>query len=699
MIYLRYLLLFIFFNCFICSSIISQFVSPDNSALIFSERGERNKRTRKQGNKGFTNRNKRSQPKVVRFDHVRNIRIRIINNNNNNILLSWEPVIGVDDEYVLVRYKIPIASEKILKSSKVLAIKTFKTSVHLDKSIVKGVHYYAVVRRNKIDADKGIELVPDMNFTTVPVIVSDEGIRIGYNSVRSKRLPIKTFDTPATDLIKAKLVALDGHQEEPYVKVSWLWSGVDAQSLFIYRSNELISSIDMIKRAIRIREVSPGVDFFDDYEIHRDRKYYYAITGKDLQNIERIILEPNISFTTKPVKLSSKDSIPLTRFISASKVSENLVLIEWKDIIPSLQRPDLFYSLYRSTKPILSIGGLAIARKIATFTFNQLIFQDYINKSGEYFYALVTESTQGQQNKTFLGNINTTLVGVNITANKKDLSPEVSDTSSSGILKGTNRLNKNLSIHNVQNTSEQRIFASFSATQSDLGVYLSWDYFIKRRFLEKNFSHILLYRFGNKPEGQSDFENGVFITKLNLSQKSYTDKVEGHGKRFYSIFLYDNTSEEISPHEFISEYNMIGPILLGYASDTSGIEKEPSLEKGRHLALPQIKSKEDHNLQNGRLSNVKVKKKDLPKVLKKLLQETFFKKDYTKALKDISFFVEDNSNLSEKLYSKALFYTGLSFFYLKNYDRATKYLQNNIVKKYYTERSKFWLEQIKVSSL
>ncbi|MGQ2844436.1 hypothetical protein ACT54I_09960, partial [Leptospira interrogans] len=74
--------------------------------------------------------------------------------------------------------------------------------------------------------------------------------------------------------------------------------------------------------------------------------------------------------------------------------------------------------------------------------------------------------------------------------------------------------------------------------------------------------------------------------------------------------------------------------------------------------------------------------------LDKILRETYWKKEYSRTIRDLKPYAKNGNSVYMK--GKAKFFTGLSYYKKGNYKEALKYFINKDSKFYNTERSEFW---------
>lgn len=527
-------LVFIFLFLFLFMQTEAQFID-NRKKRVYSEyeRGQEEKEKLEKENTFAEGLEKQTYIKNLRLETIRE-------KSNTHVKLTWLPFDSLE-EIMVLRSLVAITNEKQFYSSKVLAVLPAKTDSYIDKNVLSGSYYYAVVSRPILEKSK-IELYANENYTLTPVV-------------------IKNFP----EQVK-KIKAIKNKANE--ITVSW--QPLDEKVFYaIYRSRSPLSSADMLTNNNMIALLSYNQNNFVDKASFEEGDYYYAVATRNNRGEEDKNLIANESYTTNLItsiqKIEEPPQEPPARVqekatpaerksknIFTAHVKKEQVKLSWKvqnflwgsdiDLEPKEK-----IAIYRFYKKPQDFEDLVVGNLVATPYYHEGEAVDKPAQSGHYYYAIFFQSPQGLQPQSFDFGYN--LIGPTVysaEASSQDIKPlptlnnmllEKSVVPQSSKTKET--LQKPAPSNITQNKPPQELLDkvtiivknsyfknSYEEAILKLEPYLDHENLLVQA-LSKYYSGLSLYRLGKFSQATSFFKD-------NLVQKAYKEK---------AIFWYKRSKE------------------------------------------------------------------------------------------------------------------------------------------------------------
>jgi hypothetical protein len=228
-------------------------------------------------------------------------------------------------------------------------------------------------------------------------------------------------------------------------------------------------------------------------------------------------------------------------------------------------------------------------------------------------------------------------------------------------------------------------FADFAAYPRAKSVILSW-HLVQGRTIEKR---IQLYRFTEEPRVIHDISKGTLIAKMTGEINIYEDVPPSRGTYYYAIFL--ETGRGLEPGSFNASRNLVGPAFY-----QTGADLPPKQDKNTDLQVgqnnrPQFESNEvDSSEASDEEEGPRAGREPSERGINNVIRRTFLAGDFAGAVRDLKPFFR---NSAPKVRAKAMFYTGMSRFRLGQYERAMRYFEHPLTRKYYRRNAEFWINR------
>ncbi len=575
---------------------------------------------------------------VIRVDStpsaVTGLKAELVNPSVGEILINWH-ISQKPARLSVIRSDIPISTMQTLLESKTIAILDGGATVYRDIPEGAGNYYYAVVSRKAVE-DQSVILTPGENYTLRPVTIlsSDKKKFTSLSIVKS---------------IRARF--LDKHT----IRVQWEYEPNPYVYFIVYRYTQPIDSSSVLEQAVRLGIVRGGKNYFDDTKPPVGQNLFYAVTTTDASEKENRHLAAGDSFTINGIIMQIGE-IPTVRKIQAFRVQDQIQLSWESDVVSG----DYEYIIYRSRRIMDNDEALKNATILAYVNSTKNNYIDSKVASGDYYYAIVTQNSRGELSKAFIPGGN---VMINPAGNKQvqetpqdipDKTPEVSPGKGASIF-------TELTAQAVNNT----VVLTWSRGQAPLPV-------------EEGM--VKIYRFRQKPGEMRDVILGTPVGYLKPGSVTLEDKPPVSGLYYYAIFY--ETGKGLVPPAFTEYENLIGPVDFrggrkGKKGQSAGIDpnEEPYLpDTESAMELP------DYMVPD---SEVRRSEAELNLVLK----NTYLKKDYEAALRELAPFRHDKA---KPIRAKAIFYSGMANYYIGDYRPALDQFLNPVVREVYGERADFW---------
>ncbi|MBE7438446.1 MAG: hypothetical protein HS115_08345 [Spirochaetales bacterium] len=306
--------------------------------------------------------------------------IRVEKQGGHSARISWTASPRNQSPIYIGRYSKPIDTRELLFEAENLTTPPLSASQleFLDTNIPDGAYYYAVVTADEINSSAGpnrnrLSLRPNVNYTTVPLVIRREEVMAGAHADR--------------------VTGLSAVNTDRTVKLNWI-APRSGGSFYIYRGKDAFQTPDSFSRAIRIGATAPDTPFFTDTTPLTDEKVYYAVTtirsGREDRSV--FLNESYIEHVFKPTFLSAELSRKLPEGLSAFVQSRNHVKLLWVDPIEDFTE----LRIYRQERPITSTAELGRSRLIASVRKNVRTHLDRNLAPGRYFYAVLPVGPSGE---------------------------------------------------------------------------------------------------------------------------------------------------------------------------------------------------------------------------------------------------------------------------------------------------------------
>ncbi|HOF32889.1 MAG TPA: hypothetical protein PK624_03060 [Spirochaetota bacterium] len=659
-------------------------------------------------------------------DTALNITVTPVPGSPNSARISWDLSRGSSDTFIVGRSSSVINNTSdALNALSVRIISSSDKNFIIDKNLDPGQYYYVVLSK-KLSAAKKIELFPNENYTTNPLIVDD-----GKNP--------RMGTLPKISKINASIV------EGKNVLLTWIPLNFGGVKYTVYRSNEPLNTPEKFRSAEKIAELNDRDRFIDRNTV--TGTYFYAVTTDDYSGNEDFSLLPDESFTVRGIKVFNNDDSGVVSSIKAVLDEKGYVKISWLNI----SNFDGSYEIYRSIKPVVSEDKLNSAELIASLPSYETAFSDKRSGAGTFYYAVLSRNKSGSLNRDLYAEYNYTVEPVSVPLAENPvqvllLKSEAKGTDVNIIWKysGTDykdhllfrsdapikskgdllkaslvdafdlRRNyykdinlptgsyyyalvsenyysdKNLVLENgvnvtsipveIKNDSADLNYSvhSLSAVRNDRAseIRLTWNI-----SGSEGLSNYSIFRLSSFPKTKEDLSSAVLIATVDIKSEFYSDKPESQGRYYYAIVPEDYLKNESV--RFQKGVN-VTPVPVMFM-------KSSSSQRDEEIVIEEIEKKKEPG-------NVKIpvekKKDDIPREeieyssdsVDLVLKNYFYKKRYNEAIKHLSALSSSKNPES----AKALFYIGRCYVEKKEYYKALKYFINKSVKASMPKQAAFW---------
>lgn len=229
-------------------------------------------------------------------------------------------------------------------------------------------------------------------------------------------------------------------------------------------------------------------------------------------------------------------------------------------------------------------------------------------------------------------------------------------------------------------------FADFAAYSREKNIILTW-HLAHGRSIERR---IQIYRFAEEPRVIHDISRGTLIAKLSGEINLYEDLPPGKGTYYYAIFV--ESGKGLEPASFNISRNMVGPVAFHTAEriqPSASPAEQPIKPQG--FSRPQFESEEtDAEEQPAAAAEEPNDEEKQTRGINAVIRRTFLRGEYRQAVRSLKPFMR---NSSPRVRAKAMFYTGMARYRLGQYDRALKYFEHPLTKKYYRRNAEFWINR------
>lgn len=601
--------------------VYSQFIEDDENIEINIEK-KKSKENTNSGAKGL--------PDFMAFG----IKAERAKDVKNAVVISFNADPSYLKEFVVGRSNEMIDSkDRVLSAMSVKEVFGRDKNVVVDMDLKPGRYYYVVMAKEKI-LSRNIELFKDVNYTVIPVSIESD--------------PRDRFIDNITMLQGEK--AGEG-------KIALKWKKLDVTGILytIYRSRGVIDTADKLAASEKAGVVVDKDSFLDTEAVFKGA-YFYAVTVKEINGKENIILKQGQNYTINAILI--EDNVKAVISNLAVKTDHLSVVLEWMSAIPKTGLTVSEYVIYRSSQEIINAAVLSSSLPVGSVKADRNTYRDTNLKPGKYFYAVLVKLSDGMIDQALKRGQNFSFVPVEI--------------------------------------KEPLAISDIKAVWNGGKVILSWNF--SGYSGDKNFR---LFRSPNLISTLTELDRKWIYKKIDISEKRFIDEKPFPGEYYYGlipdekytdpamIFLagVNITSQAVSapiipvPDDKSGES---GRIDTGDKKDSKTIEKDIDgfeiIEGGKNRA-PEDKKKTDDEITVPAETLTAV---DL--VVKKYYLNGYYKTSI-KQLQDITLKAD---NLAET--AKAKLFIARSYIELKDYSKALDYLIQDDVKKYFAKESEFWKE-------
>lgn len=305
---------------------------------------------------------------------ARNIKAQRIPEIAGAVKITWEADPAFDDEFIVGRsLEVPHFAERALNAKSIKVVPAGSEMSAIDSNLPPGNYYYVVLAKQKVQ-ERDVELLPNVNYTTVPVVIEKEQL-----SVPKIKLPEQVT------LIHAMVINRN--------QVLITWKGTQQAGIVynIYRGNEALNSPSKVRNADLIAKLPSNKTSYLDTSITKTGNYYYAVTTKDIEGNEDLQLIPDQSYTVNGVFVAMESQY-LVGGISAKTYAQKFVKIVWNEKVPNQKGK---YLIYRDSKPISNSEKLAMSELIGSTTIGRNEFIDESPLEGDNYYAVLGKLEDG----------------------------------------------------------------------------------------------------------------------------------------------------------------------------------------------------------------------------------------------------------------------------------------------------------------
>ena len=504
------------------------------------------------------------------------------------------------------------------------------------------------------------------------------------------------------------------------VKLTWKMNPDYQGEFIIGRSEKEILSVEDSLQANLAGVFNPGqAGIFIDTEMQPGKKYYYIVLAKDFLFKRDISIIKNVNYTPEGISLyTGPESV---QSIRADISDENTILLQWSKV----KGDGIKYNIYRSKNPISSKAELEVSDKIATVEKTDNYIDKNILDYGSYFYAITITDKNGIEYFTPIMDKNYTSNGIYLKG--KSLSTPlnvgayIADKNSIIIkwIKAESRTGKDIMGYEIYR-SDEIINSLFKLKFSRLLQIADNKTFI---YTDKNLpgGKYFYAVFPRYTDGTVDinFDNDSNYTKnpllitqpfelTGIKYESLNNKIvilwnySGNtGDETVSLFKslkIPLNSDSVRDDEIFGTENIkSGKYILAnppagcfyYGIMLKNDKKITKFSKGRNITADPV------NFYSG----TKVIQKEKNPVtdsdnninsLDYILSSTYYKGEYSLALKELKKFIKSTDDNHER--TKAKLFIAKTYIEQNDFEKGIRILDSDDVKKLFPEETKFWFE-------
>ncbi len=297
------------------------------------------------------------------------IKAERIPNVKGAVRITWETDAAAVEDFIVGRAKeVPNTGEKALAALSIKVLPSGRVNSVIDSNLPPGQYYYVVLSKDRV-MSREVDIYPDVNYTTTPVIIEKD---IEYT-------PVSNYPDQVT-LIHGQVI--NGNQ------VLLTWKAAESSGIVytVYRGETPLNTPEKISRAGKIAVISDGRESYVDKTITVTGTYYYAVTTRDITGNEDLQLIPDQSYLTTGLYVALRSQAVVSN-ISAAAIDAGAVELKWKGI----EGKSHSYVIYRYSRPISNIQLLALAGVVGTVASSTVRYIDRDPGPGSYYYAVLVK--------------------------------------------------------------------------------------------------------------------------------------------------------------------------------------------------------------------------------------------------------------------------------------------------------------------
>lgn len=575
------------------------------------------------------------------FPKIRNITVVPEPTQPFTAKISWDLYPDSTTPIYVVRYSKPISTKELLLEAYNLTSPPLKagSTVLLNRDLPEGVYYYAAVTAFELSTDGRVDMRAGQNYTVSPFIVYRDGqsqpnLQTDHNPTNSERNP----NLQPEDFYIRSINAINYTNG---VVLNWPALNLRGIEYEVFRSIEPLDSNERIEKAVRLGTVREDTPFFTDESAIEGKQVYYGVSVHDkITNKNYRDLKYQLSYIThtyrKPTQEFRYDSF-LPESLIAFLAGSNTIQLIWADPGPTVTS----YRVYRNKMPISSTQLLEASEQIGIATPNSGGFKDTKLATGTYFYALLPNTTSGEQLSVLQPGRTFTAFGVSIRSAATDKPEEVKETE----------------IKKEDDVNSKSVIKDLNVKSNGLKVQLIWNVVNKEKI-----NRVTLYR-STQPIKTLELANeiGKIVDDAPTPDQELNDSLSRPGSYYYGVYEYDPKSKEA-----IEYYSVVNPIK---------ITEDDVLNNHDNIQI------ENQNQPSNQ------EEEYLDKSLEEILSSFFAKEKFKEAETRLEAYLGHSQALNR---SKAKFYLGITKFKLGKYAEAKKIFEDPLSIAHDRERASFW---------
>lgn len=588
---------------------------------------------------------------------VRNIKAYALTDIKGAIKITWETRPDSDFTFIVGRCKIiPGTPEVALKATSVKIIPPGATNEFIDSNLPPGEYYYVILAKEKV-LDRDVELYPDVNFTTNPVIIEN---KIAEPQVIRQSQQVTLIHAMAVNKTQVLLT----------------WKGIDKPGYIytVHRARTPINSVEQLNTAEKIAVITDSAESYVDRTIKSSGSYYFAVTIRDGSESENLSLVPEQNYTTSPLVISFRQESAV-RDLRVDLMFDSSVKLSW-DTAADSENDGV---IYRFDQIISTPEQLAMATPVGTAPVSQKFYIDKNPGPGNHYYAVLIKQGDGTITTVFKQNDNYSITPVYIGKPLRVIAVKAE--------KRDTAVTINWNYSGVSGDKNFKIIRCSSLPEKieDLadGYLLEIVDVTTVKYLDQNppsgeYYYAVIPR--TIPEGEAiKLFRGVNVTEY---------PVQIIGSEPEKVIPKKKAPENVEP--LIVQENLVheNPVVVPPVdTDKNKIQIEPEKENKKPvIKKPEKKVKKSVKKIEPPVEEIEPGTNDVNAILKR----TYFNGNYTEAVKELKSLVKTSDNRYDV--AKAKYFIGRSYIELRDYDKAISYLIDKDVQQLFPKESVFWAE-------